>query len=152
MLLISFHHFSIAVIGKDQVVVFFERNYRSGHLCINVCGIEKSKAWQIKQSFEDKAEEYKIQLETIPKLVEPAQLPDRGAYFVAELPDDTTLLCRLMKQFPMNFGREAVLLEDEKRDATCDRSNWRECLLPLETELEYVKQFREDFKPFDFTG
>lgn len=140
------------LIGKDQVTVFFERNYRTGHLCINVCGIDKSKAWQIKQSFEDRADEYNIQLETIPKLVEPGQLPDRGAYFVAELPDDTTLLCRLMKQFPMNFGREAVLIDEEKRDAKSDRSNWRECLLPLETEVEYVKQFRDEFQPFDFTG
>lgn len=136
-------------VGKDQVVVFFERNYKSGHVHINVCAIDKANAWKIKHSFEDKAEEYNLQLETIPKLEEPTQLPDRGAYFVAELPDDTTLLCRQMKQFPINFGREAVLLTEENGD---DKVNWRDCLLSKETEIDYVKSFRNEFQPFDFTA
>lgn len=129
-------------------MVFFERNYKSGHLHINVCAVDKSIAWKIKNSFEDKAEEYNLTLETIPKLTEPTQLPDRGAYFVAELPDESTLLCRQMKQFPINFGREAVLLAE---DGSEDRTNWRDCLVSKETEIEYVKSFRNEFKPFDFT-
>lgn len=139
----------LSLAGKNQVVVFFERNYKSGHLHINVCPIDKTIAWKIKHSFEDKAEEYNLTLETIPKLSEPTQLPDHGAYFVAELPDDTTLLCRQMKQFPINFGREAVLLTEENGD---DRVNWRDCLVSKETEIEYVKVFRNEFRPFDFTA
>lgn len=135
--------------GKNQVVVFFERNYKSGHVCINVCPMDKSIAWKIKDSFEEKAVEYSLELETIPKLTEPTQLPDRGAYFVAELPDDLTLLCRQMKQFPINFGREAVLLAEENSD---DRINWRDCLVSKDIEIEYVKNFRNEFKPFDFTA
>ncbi|XP_031622103.1 CWF19-like protein 1 homolog [Contarinia nasturtii] len=134
--------------SKNQEVVFFERNYKSGHLHINVCSVDKSIAWKIKNSFEDKAEEYNLTLETIPKLTAPTQLPDRGAYFVAELPDETTMLCRQMKQFPINFGREAVLLAEESGD---DKTNWRDCLVSKETEIEYVKCFRNEFKPFDFT-
>lgn len=135
-------------LGKDQVVVFFERNYKSGHLHINVCPIDKSIEWKIKHAFEDKAEEYNLTVETLPKLTAPTQLPEHGAYFEAELPDDSTLLCRQMKQFPINFGREAVLLLSENSD---DKINWRDCLLEKETEIEYVKSFRNEFKSFDFT-
>lgn len=131
------------------MVVFFERNYKTGHFTLNSCVLDKSIEWKIKHAFEDKAEEYNLTLETIPKLTEPTQLPDRGAYFVAELPDETTLLCRQMKQFPINFGREAVLLAEDKGD---DRVNWRDCVLSKDTETEYVTNFRREFTPFDFTA
>lgn len=133
---------------KDQVVVFFERNYKSGHLQINVIPVEKSLEWKIKHAFQDKAEEYNLPLETLPKLhVE--HLPERGPYFVAELPDDVTLLCKQMKMFPLHFGRE-VFCSAELFD--CEgKSDWRECSLTKEVELDYVKRFRLEFKPFDFT-
>lgn len=115
---------------------------------INVCPIDKSKQWKIKHAFEDKSEEYNLTLETLPKLTEAAQLPDCGAFFVAELPDDSALLCRQMKQFPINFGREAIIAACDEND---DKINWRDCLLSKETEIEFVKQFRNEFKPFDFT-
>lgn len=130
------------------MVVFFERNYKSDHLHINVCPIDKSNQWKIKHAFEDKSEEYNLTLETIPKLTEPTQLPDRGAYFVAELPDDSVMLCRQMKQFPINFGREAIIAASGESE---DKTNWRDCLLSKEIEIDYVKKFRNEFKPFDFT-
>lgn len=136
------------ILGKTQDVVFFERNYKSGHLHINVCPLEKSVAANIKQAFEEKAEEYNLNAETIPKLTAPTQLPERGPYFVAEFPDDSTLLCRQMKQFPINFGREAVLLQFDNGE---EKINWRDCLLSKEQEIDYVKNFRNEFKSFDFT-
>lgn len=130
------------------MVVFFERNYKSDHLHINVCPIDKSKEWKIKHAFEDKAEEYNLPIETLPKLTEPMQLPERGPYFLAELPDDSAIICRQMKQFPINFGREVVIAASDEND---DKTNWRDCLLSKEIETEYVKKFRNEFKPFDFT-
>lgn len=132
----------------DQVVVFFERNYKTGHVQINVVPVDKSLEWKIKHAFQDKAEEYNLPLETLPKL-QIEHLPERGPYFVAELPDDVTLLCKQMKQFPLHFGRE-VFCSSELFD--CDeKSDWRQCSLTKEVEMDYVKKFREEFKPFDFT-
>lgn len=142
-----FNLFSLSA-AKDQVAVFFERNYKSDHLHINVCPIDKSNEWKIKHAFEDKAEEYNLQFETIPKLEDATQLPDRGPYFAAELPDDSMMLCRQMKQFPINFGREAIIAASDESE---DKTNWRDCLLSKEIETDYVKQFRNEFKPFDFT-
>lgn len=135
--------------SKNQVVVFFERNYKSGHLQINVIPLDKSLEWKIKHSFQDKAEEYKLNLETIPKLTEPTQLPERGPYFMAELPDDSTLLCKQMKMFPLHFGRE-VFCSTEIFDCE-EKCDWRECSLAKDIEMDYVKEFRKEFKPFDFT-
>lgn len=133
---------------KDQVVVFFERNYKSGHLQINVIPVDKALAWKIKHAFEDKAEEYNLPLETLSKL-QVEHLPERGPYFVAELPDDVTLLCKQMKLFPLHFGRE-VFCSPELFD--CEgKSDWHECSLTKETEVDYVKKFRTEFQPFDFT-
>lgn len=134
--------------GRGQSVVFFERNYKCNHLFINVCPVDKSHEANIRHVFNDKADEYNLTLETLPKLTAATQLPERGAYFHAELPDDTTLLCRQMKQFPINFGREAVLLLFENG---AEKVNWRDCLLSKETEVEIVRSFRRDFEPYDFT-
>lgn len=133
---------------KDQVVVFFERNYKTGHVQINVVPVDKSLEWKIKHTFEDKADEYSLPFETSPKL-EVVDLPERGPYFVAELPDETTLLCKQMSKFPLHFGRE-VFCSAELLD--CEgKADWRQCTLSKETETEYVTKFREEFKPFDFT-
>lgn len=110
--------------------------------------MDKSHEANIRHAFNDKADEYNLTFETLPKLTASTQLPERGPYFHAELPDDTTLICRQMKQFPINFGREAVLLLLENGE---EKINWRDCLLSKENEIELVKKFRQDFEPFDFT-
>lgn len=135
--------------GKDQSVVFFERNYKSGHLQINVVPVDKSLEWKIKHAFEDKSEEYNLPFETLPRLTEATQLPERGPYFVAELPNESTLICRQMKMFPLHFGRE-VFCSAEMLDCE-EKGDWRQCNLDKDTEIQHVKDFRSEFKPFDFT-
>lgn len=135
--------------SQNQSVCFFERNYKSAHLQINAVGVDSKIDWQLKHVFEDKGEEYNLNFETIPKLTEASQLPEHGAYFAAELPDNSTLISRQMKYFPLHFGREVLcapnLLNCE------EKADWRECTITKDEEISLVKEFREKFKKFDFT-
>lgn len=111
--------------------------------------VDESLEWQIKHSFDDRAEEYNLNLETLPCLTEATQLPEKGPYFVAELPNNTTLLTRQMKQFPLHFGREVFCSDTLLK---CEQKiDWRECAISKEEEIMLVKRFRDKFKPFDFT-
>lgn len=135
--------------SKGKTVAFFERNYKSPHLQVNAIAVDESREWQVKNTAEEKAEEYNIQLETVPKVMTPTQLPPQGPYFALELPDYTTFVTRQMKQFPLHFGRDIFCAENL---LNCeDKVDWRQCSLDKDQEADTVKQFRNDFKPFDFT-
>lgn len=116
---------------------------------VNAIPVPLADEWKIKNAFNDKAEEHNLEFEPIPNLTEAQQLPERGPYFVAELPDESTLLCLKMKFFPLHFGRE-VFCSSELFDCE-EKVDWRECSLSKEQEEQYVKEFREEFKEFDFT-
>ncbi|ETN67113.1 CWF19L1 protein [Anopheles darlingi] len=134
---------------REQKAFFYERNFKTGHLQINAIGIEQNVAWKIQHALEDKSEEYSFQMEKIPKLSAPSDLPERGPYFVAELPDGTGMLTRQMKGFPLHFGREVIC---DSNLLNCEeKADWRQCNLPKEEEEGLVKDFRESFKPYDFT-
>lgn len=135
--------------SKGKTAAFFERNYKSPHLQVNAVAIDESLEWRMKSTVDDKAEEYNIQLETVPKLMAPTQLPPQGPYFALEMPDYTTFITRQMKQFPLHFGRDIFCAEGL---LNCeDKVDWRQCSLDKEQEVETVKRFRAEFKPFDFT-
>lgn len=134
--------------SKDMCAVFFERNYKTSHMQVNAVGIDKKVEWNIKETFNEKAEEFSLQFETIPKLMSSKDLPERSPYFVIELPDNETLLTRQMNRFPINFGRdflcaETLLNSEEKVD-------WRNCQLPKGIEEDLVRAFRVGYKEFDF--
>lgn len=91
-----------------------------------------------------------------------------GPYFVAELPDDSTLITRQMKHFPLHFARYnpeyvvqylCIYIYSLCRDVFCsenllncdEKVNWKECQLEQEEETAYVEEFRKSFAPFDFT-
>uniref|UniRef100_A0A182LU95 Cwf19-like C-terminal domain-containing protein n=1 Tax=Anopheles culicifacies TaxID=139723 RepID=A0A182LU95_9DIPT len=134
---------------RDQKVFFYERNFKTGHLQINAIGIDENVAWKIQHVLEDKGEEYSVQLEKVPTLNAPSDLPERGPYFVAELPDGTVMLTRQMKGFPLHFGREVICADNL---LNCEeKADWRQCNCTKEEEDEMVKNFRESFKPYDFT-
>lgn len=90
---------------QQQVVCFTERNYKSPHLQINCFGIDAGYSWKISHAFEDKAEEFQLKFENLKDLNSPQMLPNQGPYFVAELSDDTILITRQMKHFPLHFAR-----------------------------------------------
>jgi hypothetical protein len=70
-------------------------------------------------------------------------------YFVAELPDNTTLLTKQMSRFPLNYGRE-VLCSEYLLNCE-DKVDWRTCLLPKNLEQKMINDFKEGFKDYDFT-
>ncbi|XP_063698565.1 CWF19-like protein 1 homolog [Culicoides brevitarsis] len=131
-----------------QVVCFFERNYRTSHLLIDCIPLPKTLEWQIKLTINDKSDEYNLQMETVPNLMDPTDLPDHGPYFSIELPDDSVMLTRQMKNFPIQLTREIMCAETLLNDES--KIDWRECKLSKDEELEYVKQFRLKFGHFDF--
>lgn len=90
---------------QNQVVCFTERNYKTSHLQINVFAVDEGFAWKIPHAFEDKSEEFNLEFETLPELTSSTMLPHQGPYFVAELPNDTTLITRQMKHFPIHYAR-----------------------------------------------
>lgn len=149
LLSILFKKLIILILGQNKVVSFFERNYKSSHLQINVIAVDESIEWQLKNTFEDKSEEYNLDMETLPKLTAATELPAQGPYFVAELPNNTTLLTRKMKMFPLHYGREIFCAENV---LNCEpKIDWKDCSLSRDEEIELVKKFRENYKPFDFT-
>ena len=79
-----------------------------------------------------------------------AQMVQPGSpYFYAELPSNVKLFHRVRRGFPIQFGRE-VLASPEILNIP-DRVDWRPCTVSKEEETEMTQQFRELFKPFDFT-
>lgn len=137
-------------IAANLVTSFFERNYRSSHLQINAVAVDAASEWHIKNAFNETAEKYDLTLEELPPLREATDLPDKGPYFVAELPNRTVLLTRQMKMFPLNFGREPFCAEEV---LNCPQKvEWKECELDSDEEVALVKKLREQFKDYDFTG
>jgi hypothetical protein len=116
---------------------------------VNAVALDADFEWQFKHAFEDKSEEHNLAIETMPKLTEPNQLPESGAYFYAELPDGTSMLTRQMRHFPIHFGREVMCAESL---LNCDaKVDWKECQLDKDDEVDVVARFRESYKEFDFT-
>ncbi|XP_067634021.1 CWF19-like protein 1 homolog [Eurosta solidaginis] len=135
--------------SQEQVVCFTERHYKSSHLQINALGIDEGYAWKIKHAFEDKAEEFNLQFETLPELTSSQMLPQQGPYFVAELPDNSTLITRQMKHFPLHFARDVFCSENL---LNCEEKvDWKDCKLDKDEEVEMVKSFRKMFAKYDFT-
>lgn len=136
--------------AANKVTSFFERNYRSSHLQINVVAVDAAAEWHIKNSFDEVAEKYDLTLEQLPPLLDATDLPDKGPYFVAELPSRTALLTRQMKMFPLNFGREAFCAEGVLNCPA--KVEWKECDLKHDEEVELVMKLRAQFKEYNFTA
>lgn len=134
----------------NQVVVFFERNYKSFHLQLQVVPLPSECKPGIKSAFQDIGDSQNIELNEIPEHSELSQMAQTGTpYFYAELPSKTKLFHRVKSGFPIHFGREvlaspALLNKEEAID-------WRDCKVDTEEETRMTAEFRELFKPFDFT-
>merc|ERR1712243_422454 len=104
-----------------ESVVFFERNYRSNHLQIQVVPVPSEiSSDDVKNSYFGLARNHKdkfgkpnpLDLAEIPKRTEIHQMIPQGIpYFHAELPDGSRLLQRIQGFFPLQFGREAMCLK-----------------------------------------
>lgn len=134
--------------SKNMCAVFFERNYKTSHMQINAVGVDKDMEWQIKETFTEKAEEFSLTFETIPKLMSSKDLPERSPYFVVELPSNETQITRQMNRFPINFGRDFLCAETLLNAE--NKIDWRNCQLSKAAEEDLVRTFRVGYKEFDF--
>ncbi|XP_013396694.1 CWF19-like protein 1 isoform X2 [Lingula anatina] len=132
-----------------KAAVFFERNFRTQHLQIQACPIERDHVQDVKQVFDECASFQKLELHEIPKLSDLKQIVPVGApYFYAELPTGDKLLHRISKNFPLQFGREALASPELLN--MLDRVDWRNCKYSKEEETNMAKELRTAFQPFDF--
>jgi len=136
-------------LGKAPV--FFERNYKTQHLQIQVVPVAKDQAEDVMKVFLDSAALIELDLNHIPPHVPLSQLAGQGqAYFYAETPDKQKVFGRISgKNYPLQFGRE--VMADQKLLNMKDRIDWKVCATDKATETEVTKEFRKKFEPFDFT-
>ncbi|KAG0721321.1 CWF19-like protein 1 [Chionoecetes opilio] len=135
---------------KGKRTVFFERNYRSQHLQVQVVPVSAEAALHLMEAFTNIAESSSIELDEIPKLSNISQIASPGSpFFYVELPTGEKLYHRVKKNFPLQFGRE-VLASPPILNVT-ERIDWRECKISVDEETELRNKIREDFRPYDFT-
>ena len=91
-----------------------------------------------------------LDLNEIPGHVPLSQLAVQGqAYLHVETPDKEKLFGRIVKNFPLQFGRE--VLADEKLLDMPERVDWKSCSLSREEEVDLTKAMRKMFSQYDFT-
>ncbi|CAH0388405.1 unnamed protein product [Bemisia tabaci] len=135
--------------GQNKVPVFFERNYKTSHLQVQVIPVPSKFEDRLENIIQDNAESLGFTLDELPPHAEMRQVAPPGTpYFLLELPSGARLYHRIKKNFPIQFGREAIA--SEIFDAP-EKADWKQCVVSKEEEIEYVKKFRQLFEPFDFT-
>jgi hypothetical protein len=97
------------------------------------------------------AESEGIEMQEFPPNAELFQMTRPGfPYFFLELPPEgTKLFSTIVKNFPIQFGRE--LLASESLLNCPDKVDWKECKATKEEETRWTQDMRRGFKPFDFT-
>ncbi|CAB3387551.1 Hypothetical predicted protein [Cloeon dipterum] len=134
----------------NKAVLFFERNYRTMHMQIQVVPIPSSAASEAKLAFKECAEEKGLQLSELPDHADLSQVAPAGTpYFHVELPNGEELYMTAKKNFPLQFGREAVVgpsLLDMP-----EKVDWKDCQVSKDEETANAVNFREEFQPYDFT-
>ncbi|MCL4137406.1 UNVERIFIED_CONTAM: hypothetical protein GTU68_054051 [Idotea baltica] len=134
----------------DKTVVFFERNYKTQHLQIQVVPLPSTFAPHLKETFCDISENQSINLDEVPRHSDLAQLAPPGTpFFYVELPTGEKLFHRIRKGFPLQFGRE--LLACPPLLNIPERVDWRECKISEEEETRLRGRIRDAYRPFDFT-
>jgi hypothetical protein len=135
---------------RKMKVVFYERNFKTHHMQIQVFALPETKIHLLRDAFLSQALQQNIDLNEIPKYSSLKQiLSDKQAYFYLELPDDEgKYLCEIKQgSFPLEFGRD-VIASDLLLNLP-DRIHWKNCILSKEDEIKMTKTFREDFKAYD---
>ncbi|RNA42364.1 CWF19 1 [Brachionus plicatilis] len=146
--------------SRNKCVLFYERNYRTKHMQIQVYAIRADKTYLLKDAFMSMAQNQDIYLDEIPQMTNLKQIlePNRP-FFYLELPneelhagsrsemDTTRYLCEIRGGFPINFGRDVMASEIL---LNCpDRIDWKTCVISIEEEKIMSQDFRKEFKMFD---
>lgn len=134
--------------STDRVPVFFERNFKTSHCQLQTVPVHKNQAPALKEMFQELAECNNFKISELPPHTDLQQIAKPGIlYFYVELPNGETLYYRIKKDFPLQFGRE-VLASDRVLDIN-DRSDWKDCHMSQDEEVELAKKIRRQFAPFD---
>ncbi|KAH9383282.1 CWF19-like protein 1 [Haemaphysalis longicornis] len=134
---------------KGKRPVYFERNYKSSHLQVQVVPIPESLMPGLQSVLVDYGQSAGIDLDEIPQNSNLRQIVDPGRpYFYMEF-DNTKLLHRIKKNFPLQFGREVLACEEVLN--LPDRADWKDCKFSKDEEISMVAEFRKQFEPYDFT-
>ncbi|XP_059486159.1 CWF19-like protein 1 [Neocloeon triangulifer] len=134
----------------NKAVIFFERNYRTSHMQVQAVPIPASAAPDAKAAFQECAEEKGLHLTELPDHSDLSQVAPSGTpYFHVELPSGDQLYMTAKKNFPLQFGREA-LVGPSLLDMP-EKVDWKDCQISQEEEKANTVKFREEFEPFDFT-
>ncbi|RWS03074.1 CWF19-like protein 1 [Dinothrombium tinctorium] len=140
-------------IKQDKIAVYFERNFRSSHLQIQVVPVPVNKSRDLKELLLELSEERDFKLNEVNEDLELKDVLSTGVpYFYIEIPAaKIKLFCKInaAKGFPLQFGRE--LLAHPRVLNLGDRIDWKDCVLDRNTAEEVTAQFRKNFEPFDFT-
>lgn len=134
---------------EKKTLVTFERNFYTQHLQLQVVGIKNKLHEDALTSFEECAQEYSMELMTIPEDKDLTEMVSiTTPYFCAEVGEEDRLLHKVKGKMPLQFGRE-VLCSESVLDLP-DRVDWKSCKLSKEEETIQTKAFRKRFQPFDF--
>lgn len=137
--------------SKEQVPVFFERNFKSGHLQLQCVAIPQNKINNLRDTLEQQCKRNNFKLYQLPKGSKISdQLSEKIPYFYIEFHGERYYIgIKPARGFPMQFGRE--LLADRNVLNCTEKINWRDCELNQSEVNDLVKGIREDFKQYDFT-
>lgn len=134
-------------IGK--AVVFFERNFKTSHLQIQVVPVPLDKSCNVLDAFQEFASEEKVDLNEIPQHSDLKQIVRlEMPYFFAEVPTGEKLLCRIGKFFQLQFGRE--VMSSPMLLNMPERIDWKKCNISEDEEKQNAASFKQMYRPFDF--
>ncbi|KAF1313416.1 Nuclear protein, partial [Globisporangium splendens] len=140
--------------SQDKDMIVFDRNIQTigaTHCHLQVIGIPRSKAAIARRVFEGEGEKYNVRFKVLEKDADLQQTTDGKPFFYAEVPGEDGNVVRLLNfvegKHYMQFGRHAAacVLEMPRR------ANWKYCVVPKPEEEQMTKQFKEQWKQFDFT-
>ncbi|KAL3285574.1 hypothetical protein HHI36_000104 [Cryptolaemus montrouzieri] len=135
---------------EGKVPVFFERNYKTSHMQLQVVPISKQATRELKEIFMEEAEAHSLNLDVLESHDRLDQvIPPNVPYFLVELPNGSILYTKIKGSFPINFGRE-VLCTGPILNLP-ERIEWKECSLSRDEEERLVQRIRTDFEPYDFS-
>lgn len=137
--------------SKNCCVVFFERNFKSSHLQIQVVPVNKSKAQDLKTIIQDFTEERALKFNELPENCELSEALNPGIpYFYIEVPNAKFFMrIKSGEYFPLQLGREILA---HTLILNCqDKIDWKECALSKEQTTSIANRIRKEFEPFDFT-
>lgn len=147
--------FKNAVIDYFQTqnlnTVFFERNFKSGHLQLEAVGIPKRKIDNLREVLMRECQSKHYTLNEIPNNDKFSdRINDKASYFYIEFLGERYFIgIKVKLGFPIQFGR--IILADENVLNCPSKVDWRTCEKGQEEAKGIVSKIREEFKPFDFT-